>query len=208
MNNFHNFYKSYIDIQRKATVNVETTSRCRLQCPFCQRQREGGKEKVKAAGEMSYESMRKIYNFATSINFCGQISDPIHHPKFIDFLQLLKEKNKICTIHTASSYKPLSWYIKAFKTNPNANWIFGIDGLPEESHKHRINQNGVKLFKVMLEARKYLNVKPIWQYIPFDYNKDNINEIKKIANNKGLILKELVARKDLSTGGYIEHFKT
>ena len=198
-----------MSLDNRIKVNLDITTRCPLECPSCSRQILYKNKGLTIPGQdMTLEIFKKIINHYKKINFCGQVSDPIHHPKFIDFLKLLKEKNKVCTVHTASSFKSLSWYIKAFKTNPNANWIFGIDGLPEESHKHRINQNGVKLFKVMLEARKYLNVKPIWQYIPFDYNKDNINEIKKIANNKGLILKELVARKDLSTGGYIEHFKT
>ena len=87
MIDFNKFYKSYIKIQKKAYFNIETTSRCRLQCPFCQRQRKGGKEKVKQAGEMSYQDMRKIYNFTDNINFCGQISDPIYHTDFLKILE-------------------------------------------------------------------------------------------------------------------------
>ena len=40
-------------------------------------------------------------------------------------------------------------YISAFKSNPKANWIFGIDGMPEESKQYRVNQDGEKLFKIM-----------------------------------------------------------
>ena len=79
MKNFNIFYKNYIEQQKRSVFNIETTHRCRLQCPFCQRQRKGGKEKVKNAGELSYESFEKIFNFTDKISLCGQISDPIYH---------------------------------------------------------------------------------------------------------------------------------
>ena len=51
----------------------------------------------------------------------------------------------------------MSWYIKAFKANINARWIFGIDGLPNESHNYRVNQDGEKLFNVIVESKKVFN---------------------------------------------------
>jgi hypothetical protein len=38
----------------------------------------------------------------------------------------------------------------------------------------------------MLESRKYLKVAPIWQYIVFAYNENNIEEAKKIATSHGI----------------------
>jgi len=35
----------------------------------------------------------------------------------------------------------MHWYESAFESNPNAEWHFGLDGLPEESHLYRINQD-------------------------------------------------------------------
>ena len=46
--------------------------------------------------------------------------------------------------------------------------------LPHQSHQYRINQNGNKLFDIMNKAKEYLNTMPHWQYIKFDYNKDNV----------------------------------
>ena len=64
-------------------------------------------------------------------------------------------------------------------------WIFGLDGLPEESHKHRINQDGVNLYEMMkLGVRMGINV--IWQYIVFNYNQDHIEQAKKMSADDGI----------------------
>ena len=112
-------------------------------------------------------------------NFVDQVSDPIFHPNFIDFLKLTHEKNVSVDIHTSgTSHKPIDWYKEAFKANPNVEWVFGIDGLPKDSHKYRVNQDGQKLFDVMTMAKKEYNMKCRWQYIIFDYNEEDVFEVR------------------------------
>ena len=53
--------------------------------------------------------------------------------------------------------------------------------MPNESHKYRINQDGEKLFDIMIEAKKYLTTKPKWQYIIFRYNENHIEQAKQMA---------------------------
>jgi len=112
----------------------------------------------------------KNINFFNKIYFCGQLSDPIHHPNFVEILKLCKDTHVV--IHNASSHKPRDYFIECFKANPNAHWVFGIDGLPEESHNYRIHQDGVKLFNIMLDAKKILQNPPTWQILTFKYNED------------------------------------
>ena len=90
-------------------------------------------------------------------------------------------------MHNASSQKPMKWYIKAFQAHPRAKWIFAIDGLPEESNMYRINQDGEKLYRVMLEAKKHLKQTPSWQFIVFSYNEHNLEKAKKMAVDEGLM---------------------
>ena len=87
--------------------------------------------------------------------------------------------------------KSKEWYIQAFKANPDARWIFGIDGLPEESEMYRKNQDGVKLFNIMLESKKYLKKLPVWQLIVFSYNENNIEKCKQLAEKEDVIIKIL-----------------
>jgi MoaA/NifB/PqqE/SkfB family radical SAM enzyme len=170
-------------------VNIDISHRCALECLRCQRTRYYTSQNKKVPGEdMSVDDFKKVIKFFNKINFCGQYSDPVHHPKFIEFLQMTyKNKNEVM-IHNASSSKTKEWYIKAFQANPNARWVFGIDGLPEQSHLYRKNQDGVKLFNIMLESKKYLKQLPVWQIIVFRYNEDNLEKCKEIADKEDIMI--------------------
>jgi len=167
-------------------INIDLSHRCGLECPRCLRTYWKTINKKVPGYDMTEESFKKIISFYNFIIFCGQYSDPAHHPKFVRFLELCNEKNKQVSVHNASSLKSKDWYISAFKAYPNAIWNFGIDGLPKDSHKYRINQDGEKLFDIMLESKKYLSNKPIWQYIVFSYNENNVEEAKKIAKENNI----------------------
>ena len=167
--------------KRSNGINIDVTFRCPLECPRCQRQKFKDVGKKVWGYDISLDDIRKLANYFKSFSFCGQLSDPIHHPQFIEILKLLYEKNIHVNIHNASSFKSMSWYVKAFQAHPNAKWIFGKDGLPEESCLYRKNQDGEKLFKVMVESKKYLNKPPCWQFIIFSYNEHNIEKARTMA---------------------------
>ena len=173
--------------RRNKGLNIDITHRCALECPRCQRQTFFRDRDKKVYGvDISLEDIKKLAAFYKCFDFCGQLSDPVHHPKFIEILAYLRSVNVKCYVHNASSAKSLDWYIKAWKANTSATWIFGIDGLPNESHKYRVNQDGEKLFKIMCESKKYLNTRSVWQYIIFNYNEDHLEEAKKMADEHDL----------------------
>ena len=172
----------------KKGINIDISNRCPLECMRCQRQTNFTLEGRKVYGrDATMDEIRKLSDYFSSFNFCGQLSDPVHHPKFIEILDYLYKKDIQVTVHNASSQKPMKWYIKAFQAHPRAKWIFAIDGLPEESNMYRINQDGEKLYKVMLEAKKHLKQTPSWQFIVFSYNEHNLEKAKKMAVDEGLM---------------------
>ena len=168
-------------------INIDSTFRCPLECPKCQRQglRRMGQ---KIPGEdMSFKSFKKLADYFKKIILCGQISDPIFNPNLHEMLKYAYE-NKVTTyINTAASQRKMPWYEKAFDVNPDARWTFGVDGLPKDSHKYRKNQDGEHLFKMACIAAKMgLSVK--WQYLIFSYNENNIEEARQLAKDNNLIL--------------------
>ena len=172
----------------KKGINIDISNRCPLECMRCQRQTNFSLEGRKVYGrDATMDEIRKLSDYFSSFNFCGQLSDPVHHPKFIEILDYLYKKDIQVTVHNASSQKPMKWYIKAFQAHPRAKWIFAIDGLPEESNMYRINQDGEKLYRVMLEAKKHLKQTPSWQFIVFSYNEHNLEKAKKMAVDEGLM---------------------
>jgi MoaA/NifB/PqqE/SkfB family radical SAM enzyme len=173
-------------------INLDISHRCSLECLRCQRTRYYTSKGKKVPGEdLSLTDFKKIMNHFHNLNFCGQYSDPVHHPKFLEILELTSKYKNEVTVHNASSSKSKDWYIKAFKSNRNARWVFGIDGLPEESCLYRVNQDGVKLFNIMLESKKYLIKKPVWQFIIFSYNENNIDKAKEIADKNDVVFMTL-----------------
>ena len=171
-------------------VNLDITHRCPLECLRCSRQHDFKRNNIPVWGQdISLETIEKITDAYKRISFCGQLSDPVHHPKFIEILEICYRKSVSVSVHNASSAKSESWYIKAFKTHPQANWWFGIDGLPWESHTYRKNQDGVKLFNILLKSKEYLIKTPTWQYIIFKYNEDHMKQAKRMAadNNVNII---------------------
>ena len=186
------------DIQffmNRRSLNIDIGFRCPLECPRCQRQRGWRNFGKKVPGrDLTLDEIDKISDYYKDINFCGQLSDPVYHPKFPEILRLLynkgdkriHKKSIKVEIHTAASQKSKAWYIKCFKANPLAEWLFGIDGLPEESNLYRINQDGEKLFNIMIESKKYLQQTPVWQYSALSYNEDHIEQAKKLAKENGV----------------------
>ena len=164
----------------KKPVNLDITNRCPLQCPSCQRQSWWYDEHRHLFNDMSVEDLQKFIDSGfTWLEFSGQQSDPMAHPNILEFISLCYSIK--LDIHTATSHRKKDFYENAFdRSGMKTKWIFGLDGLPEESHKHRVNQDGVHLYEMMkLGARMGINV--IWQYIVFNYNQDHIEQAKKMS---------------------------
>ena len=165
----------------RRSINIDITHRCTLECQKCLRR----SIPTNNLGDLSMKAFKKIINHFEQIEFCGQISDPIFHPQFIEFLKLTNDKRVF--VHTAASHKPMDWYMEAFDANKSAIWEFGIDGLPKDSHKYRINQDGEYLFEVM-KAGKSNGNDIRWQYIIFKYNENDIPEAIELARKNKIPL--------------------
>ena len=63
------------------------------------------------------------------------------------------KKSKRVVLSVAATHRSLAWFRRLFllTINKNVLWEFAIDGLPKDSHKYRINQDGQKLFEIMKE---------------------------------------------------------
>ena len=168
-------------------VNIDITNRCPLLCPECQRQQDPKSRKF--GGDITIENFIKVTNFFTDgISFCGQRSDPIHHPQFIEFLEICRIQDLDTAVHCASTFKPLEWYEEAFDTNKMAKWWLALDGKPEDSPKYRINQDGYKMVEIMKLASKKLHIQPFWQCILFNFNQHYIDELNVMAKDIGIKL--------------------
>jgi MoaA/NifB/PqqE/SkfB family radical SAM enzyme len=166
-------------------INLDISNKCPLECYACDRQRGYRNHGLKVPGaDMTIAQFKKILPMFRRILFAGNLSDPISNPLLIDFLKLCKQHNKPSKVVTSASHRPLEWYAQAFESNPSTQWIFGLDGLPEESCLYRINQDGEKIYQAIKLAVS-MNMHTTWQYIIFSYNEDHIEQAKEMAHQIG-----------------------
>jgi|TARA_B110000444_G_scaffold261_1_gene246 MoaA/NifB/PqqE/SkfB family radical SAM enzyme len=184
----------YIKNQRLSSPNMDLSHRCILRCPQCLRQKVEGLPRIKRSFDIGKPEFRKILNYyENQITFCGQISDPIYHPDFLAFLEMMNGLGKGLRVATngtndKSGNMDDKWWDKAYSYGLGENcWVFGVDGLDEKSELYRIGSN----FKQVWETMK-IGVQAghpiVWQYIIFGYNEHEIERAKEIAHKEGITL--------------------
>ena len=173
---------------RQRGINIDTTFRCTLECPSCMRADYKRKNMKIPGRDMPLNDFYKIADFFKSVQFCGQISDPIFNPNLIEMLRYCYVNNIPVLVNTAASQRKKHWYEKAYRANPKARWIFGIDGLPKDSHKYRIHQNGEHLFE-MMKLGAQMGVEVAWQYLVFNYNENDIETARNMAKANNIYFK-------------------
>ena len=169
-------------------VNNSLGTRCTLACPKCRRTQFEEQGIPIDGGDLSMEDFKKLADHFDDLILCGGVADPVLHPRFIKILDYSYKNGNKVSVSNAASHRPSNWYRKAFEVNPEATWIFGIDGLPKDSHKYRVNQDCEKLFE-MAQLAVTMGITTVWQYIIFKYNENDIAEAEELAKDNGMNFK-------------------
>lgn len=168
------------------SINLDITHRCRLQCPKCMRIKHPGLHK--RGSDISLDNMKKISLAYDNLFFCGQMGDPIYHPQFDKIMEICKNNN--VQISTNGSGKSIEWFKKIHNINKDIKWIFGLDGLPKDSNKYRIGQDGLMVFEVM-KCLSSIGANVTWQFIVFKYNENDIEEAMTMSKHFGIKFLEI-----------------
>ena len=177
-------------------LNFEPHSICRLRCPGCFMREDGlhqkGSKKYFAdAWDKRYtiplEKYKIIFEVFKYMEFCGNLSDPIYHPEFVDTLKYLKGKGTKINFRTNGSGKSKRWWKEVFELCEGENWwwTFALDGLPEDSHIYRKKQNGEQVWE-MMKYGKTLGAEIEWQWIVFKYNQNDLNHGQLLADQHNI----------------------
>lgn len=177
----------YNNLDRSRSIVIDASNKCSLQCHKCERQWYVANKKRVRGNLLTVEQFNKITSYYDNyVEFCGQVSDVTMNPNLPEFLKIAYDKCILTRVSTAASYRSKDWYINCFESNPYAEWVFGVDGLPEQSHQYRKGQDGVKLFDIMSTASS-MGIRVVWQYIVFRYNQDNIDKARQLAKDNEII---------------------
>ena len=167
------------------TINIDTGNKCTLKCPSCMRQNSVSHDL--GGAHLTLDIVKNLVESGqfTQFTFCGQISDPMVHPNMVPILEYCRHKVEVEMI-VAASHKPERYWRECFAANPEAKYIFGIDGLPHKSHLYRINQDGEKLFDMMLISKYEFKMDSSWNHIIFKYNEDEIDQCRELAKEHNI----------------------
>lgn len=172
----------YVQYQKYCRPNLDIGYRCILRCPQCIRQRVESQDQIRRSFDIEKKDFQKILDYyITSITFCGQISDPIYHPNFLNYLKLCNDHKRAVRIATNGTGKSLSWWEEAYSYGKKENaWYFGVDGIDEKSEMYRVGSNYKNVWEMMKLGRDLGNI-IVWQFIIFGYNEHEIEKAKQIA---------------------------
>ena len=175
----------YVIHQRKQRPNIDASHRCIFRCPQCIRQKISSQEQIKRSFDLEEHNFKKILDYYDyGITFCGQISDPIYHPKFLNLLKMCDENKTKVRIATVGSGKSDAWWDEAYSYNVGSSaWFFGVDGIDKKSELYRIGSNFDDVWKRMRQGRDLGHV-IVWQYIIFGYNEHEIDRAIEIAKEE------------------------
>lgn len=173
-----------------AEIHIEPTNICTLKCPDCERTRfldqwpqHWKNHSIDTAALLNFLNidLSKI-----SIRLCGNTGDPIYHPEFHKLITELKNRGSKLTIITNGSYKSADWWQQTVSILDSSDTvIFSVDGLPDNFTQYRVNGHWESIHTAMVTSVAS-SVKTVWKYIPFSYNENNIEAVKKFSDSIGI----------------------
>jgi hypothetical protein len=179
----------YVKAQKYCRPNIDASHRCIFKCPQCVRQKTLSQDQIKRSFDLEEKNFQKILDYYDyGITFCGQISDPIYHPRFLNLLKICDGQEKAVRIATVGSGKNDAWWKEAYSYGVGENaWYFGVDGIDEKSELYRIGSNFQDVWSRMKQGRDLGHV-IVWQYIIFGYNEHEIDKAINIAEKEDFAL--------------------
>ena len=174
------------------SVHVELTDKCNAACPVCVRRLGGGTlnsiiQNVELG--VDYFKTQLGEEFCSNVDhwqFCGTKGDPIACTELNEIIAFLQtcNTNTMFSIHTNGGFRTEKWWTQLgnLLKDTSSFVVWGIDGLEDTNHLHRKN---VKWNKVWNNLNSYnkTGAKSLWQFLMFEHNIHQVEEIKNICKD-------------------------
>ena len=174
----------------KAAYDISITTYCQAFCAGCQRNDlDGNFLHQFEQNHMDFDLFCKIMDQVDTleniafIQLCGELGDPMMHPRIDDILTRIFQTQSKCVINTNGALRNAKWYTK-WSSQPGLQIEWGIDGLDHDTNwKYRVGVNWIKAWDNMT-AWFDNNGKGAWHFILFEWNIDQVPEVAKLAKEK------------------------
>lgn len=181
------------DRSQTKTMHIELSSVCNAACPMCRREVNPNFDKEKHSTSISLEQFKQALSpeFIKQLEFiyfCGSYGEPVAAPDCIPIMQYIRELNPIIRlgIHTNGSLRSTKFWTElgSILTLPHDYCRFGIDGLEDTNHIHRV---GTFWNLIMKNAKAYISAggNAEWEYLIFEHNEHQVEDAKELAEQMG-----------------------
>ena len=168
-----------------ADFHIETTSKCTLECPLCDRTWFEKKFKKRLLHEIDVDTIVNFVGKNNNLNLCGNNGDPIYHSRFLELCMKFKKNNNSLAIETNGSAKTQNWWRQVAEVLDEKDSItFAIDGLEDTNHLYRKNAKWDSIMTAV-ETVKGKKFKTIWKFIVFKHNQHQIKEAEQKSKELG-----------------------
>ena len=172
--------------------HIELTNICTLKCAACSRTtfiNKFGSKKFKTHSLVLEELKYFLQHTDLAgkvVSLCGNYGDPIYHKDFNLFVKYFKQQKAIVKIVTNGSYKTKEfWEELTNLLTQQDKIVFSIDGTPENFTTYRVNADWDSI-ETGLKVVGSSTVDSEWKYIPFNYNENDIDEVKLLSASYGI----------------------
>jgi MoaA/NifB/PqqE/SkfB family radical SAM enzyme len=167
------------------TFHIELTTFCNASCPGCRRTIELSSF-IKQHLDIQFliNIDKEFYKNLKKIQICGNLGDPILHPKFFNIIEFLLE-NFDGEIEISTNGEPHNnkwWAQLATLLKKRGYVIFGIDGM---SDTHSVYRAGTDWQTIIDNASSFIDAggRAHWQFIPFAHNEHQIIKALKLSRD-------------------------
>jgi len=182
------------NINNTKELHMETSSVCNAACPLCARETDPNFNK-KNAVSLSLTKVKELFDekFISNLDsmfMCGVYGDPAAAPDTIEIFKYFREINPTIrlSIHSNGGLRAARWWEELGTVLCNeGDWCyFGIDGLIDTNHIHRVNTD---FSKIMENAASFISSggRAHWEFLVFRHNEHQVEEARRLSQDMGFI---------------------
>jgi MoaA/NifB/PqqE/SkfB family radical SAM enzyme len=179
----------------KYSFDFALTTYCQARCRSCMRTNEKTGEKADwlTPTHMKFDVFKRVIdtsnimkNDTTFIQFCGELGDPMMHPKIEQFIEYGLNYVDYIHINTNGGLRNPDWYAYMAKKFPKRIRIkFGVDGTDHDTNW--LYREGVDFNRAVDNMQSWFDNDGLgsWHFLIFEWNWHQIPEAKELAEKLG-----------------------